>query len=210
MKPTPKQGPTTIVVREDWYRLNLFSGSTERRERIPNNSNLRLGSVVAKEMFIISQKSSETTRSREPGVGREWPGLKLLRKLKREMSTPAIPPGGGRSKGQKLFATRSSDNGDRRKHILDKASTPSSLANVHSRGGGPVFGGRNKRGVRGCVGNDLSLRQICSEDSSMDGAENAPSPMAEESSRQLSKLWEEDPDSKSGMFMSLLEIENYD
>lgn len=165
------------------------------------------------------QKSTDSARSRDAALGdirRERPVTRLFRRVKRDLSSPAMPKSGGdRATTPRLFAARSADSAFRKESILARANGDGKLPRsnpVDARSGSSLFGRRKQKSVHATPAH-VHLNKLRSEDSLLDENEGSTSSLninLNESSRQLSKLFEEDPDSRSEMFMSLVAIENYD
>jgi hypothetical protein len=138
---------------------------------------------------------------------------KFLRRLKRELSMPAFSPSAERPTSPGLFAARSADAAQKGGGGVDRSggSGPAVLNPAPSWHNGLRFS-KGRRGRR-CADDGATLQQLHSEDSLNDAGSCACAggvPAADDSSRQLNLLWEDDPDSKSRVFLSLLNIENAD
>lgn len=141
---------------------------------------------------------------------RESLGAKFLKKLRREFSAPLIAE---QAPSPRLRGVRSADD-DRKGGAAGALQSyqmhPHQLGPMASRRSSMLFA-KNRRGRR--VAEDGALKQLPSEDSLASDGELSPqrsivSPGSNDSSRQLNILWEDDPGSKSNMFLSLLNIEN--
>lgn len=118
----------------------------------------------------------------------------------------------------RLATMRSGDQNEnsRRNGVQDRHVPHSSLGPTATRHGSLLFSQRKQRFHRKHSAEDeITLRQLRSEDSTADDptaddSENggAAASHPDNSSRQLNMLWEDDPGSKSEMFLSLLNIEN--
>lgn len=122
------------------------------------------------------------------------------------------PQNSERQKSPKLFAARSADC-DRTHGAHDGGfSSPGGISPMASRRSSGLFA-KPWRG-RKPTDDGGNLKQLPSEDSLAGDneitAKTSGGPGANDSSRRLNTLWEEDPQSKSGIFLSLLNIENAD
>lgn len=149
---------------------------------------------------------------REGCEGRLSLGSKLFKKVRREFSMPVVSPEPGAS--PRLRGVRSADS-DRRRGMTDTDKFHPSHSNQMS----PMASRRNSmlfaktwRGRR-MPEDGATLKALPSDDSFASDGEMSPqrstgTPGANDSSRQLNLLWEDDPGSKSSVFLSLLNIEN--
>lgn len=145
------------------------------------------------------------------------PIARLLQRLKRRVSSPPVPHAGdGRSAFPQLFAVRSAKVVDKRyvTRSNDGAICESSQINaVQDRVRKSLFGVRKWKNQRGSGGRVSESTQIRFENSNADGGNGGPLAKLytnySESSRELSKIFEEDPDARSEIFNSLQAIENY-
>lgn len=165
-------------------------------------------------------QTGEALRS-DSGEGLNRISSKFLRIFKRELSMPAFPTSNcsgasasiERPLNPRLTAVRSVDHTDhiRRAIATDRPSDFQSLAPGATKHSSLLFSQRKSRFHRKHCGEDeTTLQNLRSEDSAADEAEpgGLASSQNDDSSRRLNILWEDDPGSKSGMFLSLLNIEN--
>lgn len=163
----------------------------------------------------VDPSCSPATEDRNDPSAR--PIERLLRKLKICVSSPPIPqPGDDRSASPQHSKVRSADDCDKRyvSRAKDCAICNSSqLSAAQDRIRISLFSVRKWINQGECGGKVPELTQIRLEDSLVDGGNGEALTKLytndNESSRELSKLFEEDPDARSGVFTSLLAIENY-
>lgn len=175
-----------------------------------------------KNMGLRNRKITTDGAASSPDASaqRAGSGERLFRRLKRQVSTPAInqqqdQPAGLPPQLISIPSTGSSD--DKQGQLLRKMSSfdrdAPTLNSEQTRSGSSMFATktRNPRSSLLCDGEkERRLRTMRSDDSLVDEGEGRVPEMPGNSSQRLSKIWEEDPGSKSGLFLSLLAIENYD